>query len=107
SPRGEDRDAGRMKSWRQRAMVGVLVVGVFAAERHAVAAERLADGAAAGARLAPSADGHLGAWLVAGPFDHALSPVDEPPSPRLDDPVGPAANVTNVTNATGATGAAP
>ena len=96
-----------MKSWRQRAMVGVLVVGVFAAERHAVAAERLADGAAAGARLAPSADGHLGAWLVAGPFDHALSPVDEPPSPRLDDPVGPAANVTNVTNATGATGAAP
>src|ERR1700723_189464 len=48
----------------------------------------LADAPAAPVRLAPSADGHVGAWLVAGPFDPPLSPVEEPPSPRLDEPVG-------------------
>jgi poly(3-hydroxybutyrate) depolymerase len=77
-----------MKGWRQRAMVAVVAGGFVAGERHAVALAS-AEIAVTGARLAPSTDGHLGAWLVAGPFDHALSPVEEPASPRLDEAVGP------------------
>jgi predicted esterase len=75
-----------MKSWRQGAMVLLLAVGAVADPTQNLAR---AETAPMGVRLAPSMDGHLGAWLVAGPFDHALSPVDEPSSPRLDDPVGP------------------
>src|ERR1019366_5293984 len=75
-----------MKGWRQRAMVAVVAGGFVAGERHAVASAEIA---VTGARLAPSTDGHLGAWLVAGPFDPALSPVEEPASPRLNEAVGP------------------
>jgi predicted esterase len=43
-------------------------------------------------RLALSMDGHVGAWLVAGPFDrpHALD--EENTAPRLDEPAGTASN---------------
>ncbi len=42
------------------------------------------------ARLDPSTDGHVGVWLVTGPFDRASTPLDHL-SPRLDAPVSDAA----------------
>jgi predicted esterase len=79
-----------MQSWRWRATV-TLFVGIviaLAGDPRSVRAETDSTDA----RLALSMDGHVGAWLVAGPFDrpHALD--EGAVAPRLDEPAGPGAN---------------
>ncbi|HEX3769956.1 MAG TPA: alpha/beta hydrolase-fold protein [Polyangiaceae bacterium] len=81
-----------MKVWHRRAMVAVVLAGggLGAGSGRANELAPVPGPPAAptdGVRIAPSSDGHVGAWLVAGPFDHALSPAEEPSAPRLDDAV--------------------
>ena len=73
-----------MESWRWRATVTLLVGAALTAGPRA----SRADSAPTDARLALSMDGHVGAWLVAGPFDrpHALD--EEAVTARLDEPAG-------------------
>jgi predicted esterase len=78
-----------MRSLRWRAIIALLVgAWAGAAGRDGPAAAS----APADVRLALSMDGHVGAWLVAGPFDrpHALD--EENVSPRLDGTTGAGAN---------------
>ena len=80
-----------MQSWRSRATVTIFA-GIVIAVLGAPPRVAQAEGAPTDVRLALSMDGHIGAWLVAGPFDrpHAL---DEPTAaPRLDEPAGTAPN---------------
>jgi predicted esterase len=81
-----------MGRWPSRAPVAVaiclcLLSLVGLAKRAHAAQESSTDGC-----FAPSPDGYLGAWLVAGPFDRARLPDGAHLSPRLDAPVfeGPA-----------------
>src|SRR5579859_5443583 len=79
-----------MQSLRLRAAVLIfvgIVVAVLGVPRIA-----WAESAPADVRLALSMDGHIGAWLVAGPFDrpHALD--EEAIAPRLDETAGAAPN---------------
>jgi predicted esterase len=71
-------------SWRWRATVTLLVGTALTAGP----GTSRADSAPTDARLALSMDGHVGAWLVAGPFDrpHALD--EEAVTARLDEPAG-------------------
>jgi predicted esterase len=75
-----------MQSWRCRATVALLV-GIIITVACGPRAAR-ADGVPTEARLALSMDGHIGAWLVAGPFDrpHALD--EQAVAPRLDATAG-------------------
>jgi predicted esterase len=84
-----------MQSWRSRATVALLVgvaLALAGKPRESWAESSPAESPPADARLALSLDGHVGAWLVAGPFDrpHALD--EEAVVPRLDEPAGPGAN---------------
>ena len=74
------------RPWR---VTGVLIVGIVLAVSGEPRTSH-AEGAASEGRLALSMDGHIGAWLVAGPFDrpHALD--EENVAPRLDEAAGPA-----------------
>jgi predicted esterase len=51
-----------------------------------------ADSPPVDARIALSLDGHVGAWLVAGPFDRAKAPDEEHLAPRLGEAAGSDAN---------------
>jgi predicted esterase len=79
-----------MQSWRSRATGTLLVataIAVTGGSRPAGAETSSTD-----VRLALSMDGHIGAWLVAGPFDHAHALDDETLSPRLDEPASTTAS---------------
>src|SRR5580704_10100261 len=76
-----------MGRWPSRAPVAVaiclcLLSLVGLAKRAHAAQESSTDGC-----FAPSPDGYLGAWLVAGPFDRSRLPEDARLSPRFDAPV--------------------
>ncbi len=75
-----------MQNWRWR-VTGTLFAGIVIAVS-GEARVSSADGAPTPVRLALSMDGHVGAWLVAGPFDrpHALD--EETLAPRLDEVAG-------------------
>ena len=62
---------------------------VGALQPEAVAAD---SGPAVDARIALALDGHIGAWLVAGPFDRAKAPEEEHLVPRLGEAAGGDAN---------------
>ena len=76
------------RRWR---VTGVLIVGIVLAVSGEPRASH-AEGTATEGHLALSMDGHIGAWLVAGPFDkpHALD--EENVAPRLDEIAGTAAS---------------
>ncbi len=74
-----------MQKWRWRAM-GAVLFGACAGAGEPVALA--ADAPPLDARLALSLDGHIGAWLVAGPFDRANTPDEEHLSPHLNDAAG-------------------
>ncbi len=79
-----------MQSWRWRATFTLFVGIVIALSGDPRVVRAESDGA--DVRLALSLDGHIGAWLVAGPFDrpHALD--EGAVAPRLDEPAGPGAS---------------
>lgn len=80
-----------MQSWRSRATVTLFVGSVIAAQGAPPRVAR-AESPPADVRLALSMDGHIGAWLVAGPFDRPHT-LDEPTAaPRLDEPAGTGPN---------------
>jgi predicted esterase len=79
-----------MQSLRLRATVSVfvgIVIAVLGGPRNA-----RAESAPAEVRLALSTDGHIGAWLVAGPFDRPRTLDEETVAPRLDEAAGTASN---------------
>src|SRR5882672_10041921 len=77
-----------MQSWGWRATVTLSVGIALTGEPRLSRAEN----APTDARLALSIDGHLGAWLVAGPFDRPHGLDDESVAPRLDQPASAAPN---------------
>jgi poly(3-hydroxybutyrate) depolymerase len=73
--------------------MGVAAVGATGALAALLALIPAAATTTGEVRLAPSRDGRIGAWLVAGPFDRTSAPV-APVSPRLGAPLGdPAAAI--------------
>src|SRR5579859_4882795 len=79
-----------MQSLRLRAAVSIfvgIVVAVLGVPRIA-----WAESAPVDVRLALSMDGHVGAWLIAGPFDHPHPLDEETTAPRLDEVAGTAPN---------------
>jgi predicted esterase len=84
------RSEGWMQSLRSCATV-TLFVGIVIAVL-GVSRVGKAETTPTEVRLALSMDGHIGAWLVAGPFDrpHALD--EETAAPRLDEPAGTGPN---------------
>ncbi|HEX4447027.1 MAG TPA: hypothetical protein VH044_09830, partial [Polyangiaceae bacterium] len=67
------------------ALIGAVVAVADARPCHATGAETEAH-------LALSSDGHIGAWLVAGPFDHPRAPDEDGVAPRLGDATATTAN---------------
>jgi predicted esterase len=77
-----------MRSARFRAVValaGGAVLSLVSIEGERPCAADAPDGET---RMALSADGHIGAWLVAGPFDHPRAPEEDGLVPRLGDAAG-------------------
>ncbi len=81
-----------MQTYRWRAMVALSFGACVSAAYPAAFATEPAETGPSDARIALSSDGHVGAWLVAGPFDRTKAPDEEHLSPRLDEAVGGAPN---------------
>jgi predicted esterase len=76
-----------VRGWQSRALIASIVT---CATLGGANAEATTPDPTEGC-LAPSPDGYLGAWLVAGPIDHQRLPDEAHLSPRLDAPVTEAA----------------